>query len=223
MSKSLLKSMPISRYVNQVVVQESELLARLRQETSHLPEAVMQITPDQGAFLGFLIRLISARNAIEIGTFTGYSALCIAGAMGPAGKLIACDVSEEWTSIARRYWKEAGLAERIDLRLAPALKTLDSLLANGGAGTFDFAFIDADKPAYEAYYKRALQLLRPGGLMVMDNSLGDSDFFDRPDYDPATCPMHALNMKLRDDHRVEAMIVTVGAGMMLVRKRDQRL
>ncbi len=219
MSKSLLKSENVTHYVNAVIVRETELLERLRQETSRLPEAVMQITPDQGAFLSMQVRLIRATHAIEIGTFTGYSALCIAGAMGPEGKLIACDISEEWTGIARRYWKQAGVAERIDLRLAPAIATLNKLLESGNAERFDFAFIDADKPAYESYFNRIMPLLRPGGLIVMDNSLGDSDHFDRPGYDPATCPMHAFNMKLRDDPRVEAMIATVGAGMMLVRKK----
>ena len=219
MSKSLLRSASITRYVNDTIICQTPVQLRLRQETAQMPEAVMQITPDQGAFLSFLVGLIGARKAIEIGTFTGYSALCIAGAMGPAGRLIACDISEEWTTIARKYWKEAALADRIDLRLAPALKTLDTLLANGGGGTFDFAFIDADKPAYESYYTHVLPLLRPGGLIVMDNSLGDSDHFDQMDYDPAKCPMHSLNLKIRDDHRVEAMIVTVGAGMMVARKR----
>lgn len=219
MSKSLLRSASVTRYVNDTVIRQTELQVRLRRETAQLPEAVMQITPDQGAFLSFLVGLIGARKAIELGTFTGYSALCIAGAMGPAGKLIACDISEEWTTIARRYWKEAALADRIDLRLTPAFKTLSELMANGDAGTFDFAFIDADKPAYESYYAHVLPLLRPGGLIVMDNSLGDSDLFDQPNYDPAKCPMHALNLKIRDDQRVEALIVTVGAGMMVVRKR----
>ena len=219
MSKSLLKSENVTHYVNAVMVQETELLARLRQETSRLPEAVMQITPDQGAFLSMLVRLTGAMNAIEVGTFTGYSSLCIAAAMGRRGRLIACDISETWTSVARRYWHEAGLTDQIDLRLAPATTTLEKLLETGGAGRFDFAFIDADKPAYEDYFKRILPLLRPGGLMVMDNSLGDSDYFDRPGYDPGACPMHAFNMKLRDDPRVEAMIATVGAGMMLARKK----
>lgn len=219
MSKSLLRSASVTRYVNDTVIRQTPLQLRLRQETAQLSEAVMQITPDQGAFLSFLVGLIGARKAIEIGTFTGYSALCIAGAMGPAGKLIACDISEEWTTIARRYWKEAALADRIDLRLAPAFKTLSDLMTNGDAGTFDFAFIDADKPAYESYYAHVLPLLRPGGLIVMDNSLGDSDLFDQPNYDPAKCPMHALNLKIREDQRVEALIVTVGAGMMVVRKR----
>lgn len=219
MSKSLLRSDIVARYVNEVMFCETPLQQRLRQQTAQLPEAVMQITPDQGALLSFLVRLTGARKAIEIGTFTGYSALCIADAMGPQANLIACDISEEWTGIARRYWQEAAVAQRIDLRLAPAVRTLDALIAAGGAEAFDFAFIDADKPAYESYYQRVLQLLRPGGLMVLDNSLGDSTHFDHPDYDPASCPMHALNMKIRADSRVHAMVATVGAGMMLVHKK----
>ncbi len=219
MSKSLLRSNIIAGYVNEVMFCESQVQQRLRKQTAQLPEAVMQITPDQGALLSFLVRLIGARKGIEIGTFTGYSALCIADAMGPQGNLIACDISEEWTAVARQYWREAGVAHRIDLRLAPAVQTLDTLIVAGGAESFDFAFIDADKPAYESYYQRVVQLLRPGGLMVLDNSLGDSTHFDRPDYDPASCPMHALNMKIRADSRVHAMIITVGAGMMLVHKK----
>src|SRR5438270_2572793 len=159
------------QYLLSVSSRESDVLRRLREETASLPNSQMQISPDQGQFMALLVQLMRAKKTLEIGVFTGYSSLVVAQALPPDGKVIACDVSEEWTSIARRYWKEAGVANKISLRLAPALQTLDSLLKEGQAGTFDFAFIDADKANYDGYYERALKLLRAGGLAAIDNVL----------------------------------------------------
>jgi caffeoyl-CoA O-methyltransferase len=215
--KSLLGSEPLARYVNETLVQESDLQQRLRAETARLPAAGMQIAVDQGAFLAFLVRLIGARRALEVGTFTGYSALCIAAALPPEGELIACDISEEWTRIARRYWREAGVAARITLRLAPAQETLAALVEEA-AGTFDFAFIDADKESYAAYYEACLALLRPGGLIALDNMLPDG-VWDEAARGPMARAVHPVNLAIRDDARVDASPATIGAGMMLARKR----
>jgi caffeoyl-CoA O-methyltransferase len=215
--KSLLGSEGLARYVNQTLVQETGLQRRLRAETAQLPAAGMQIAADQGAFLAFLVRLIGARRALEVGTFTGYSALCIASALPADGELVACDINEEWTRIARRYWQEAGLASRITLRLAPAKATLAALIEEA-AEPFDFAFIDADKESYGAYYEAALALLRPGGLMALDNMLPDG-VWDEPARGPMARAVHPVNLRIRDDARVDASPATIGAGMMLVRKR----
>jgi predicted O-methyltransferase YrrM len=215
--KSLLGSGDLARYVNETLVQETGLQRRLRAETARLPAAGMQIAADQGAFLAFLVRLIGARRALEVGTFTGYSALCIASVLPPDGELVACDISEEWTRIARRYWQEAGVAARISLRLAPARETLAALIEEA-AGTFDFAFIDADKESYGAYYEAVLALLRPGGLMALDNMLPDG-VWDEAARGPMARAVHPVNLRIRDDARVDASPATIGAGMMLVRKR----
>jgi caffeoyl-CoA O-methyltransferase len=215
--KSLLGSENLARYVNETLIQETELQQRLRAETARLPSAGMQISADQGAFLAFLVRLIGARRALEIGTFTGYSALSIASALPTDGELVACDVSEKWTGIARRYWQEAGVASRITLRLAPAKETLATLIEEE-AGSFDFAFIDADKEAYGAYYEATLALLRPGGLMALDNMLPDG-VWDDAARGPMARAVHPVNLALRDDSRVDASPATIGAGMMLARKR----
>jgi predicted O-methyltransferase YrrM len=215
--KSLLGSEPLARYVNETLVQETDLQKRLRAETAPLPSAGMQIAADQGAFLAFLVRLIGARRALEVGTFTGYSALCIAAALPPDGELIACDINKEWTRIARRYWQEAGVASRITLRLAPAMETLAALVEEA-AGTFDFAFIDADKEAYAAYYETCLALLRPGGLIALDNMLPDG-VWDEAARGPMARAVHPVNLAIRDDARVDASPATIGAGMMLARKR----
>ena len=200
-------------------LREPPLLARLRDETAKLPMANMQIGPEQGQFMRLLVELIGAKRTIEIGTFTGYSALSVAMSLPKDGKLIACDISEEYTAIARRYWAEAGLAERIDLRLAPALKTLDGLIAKGGAGMFDFAFIDADKEGYDGYYERCLTLLRPGGLIAIDNVLWDGNVVDDSDQSPDTRAIRALNAKMLKDDRVTISLIPIGDGLMLARKR----
>ena len=168
----------VERYVSSEITRETRLQRRLRAETSALPHAGMQISADQGAFLALLARTIGAQHALEIGTFTGNSALAVAAALPHDGKLICCDVNEEWTNIARRYWAEAGLTERVELRLGPAIDTLTTLLRTGSEGAFDFAFIDADKPAYDAYYEACLKLLRPGGVIALDNMLWSGSVAD---------------------------------------------
>jgi predicted O-methyltransferase YrrM len=209
----------IERYVGETISKETPLQKRLRAETAKLPMAGMQIGPDQGAFLALLVRLIGAKRTIEIGTFTGYSALAVAQALPKDGKVIACDINEEWTSIGRRYWKEAGLADKIDLRLGPAVDTLKSLLAARGAGTFDFAFIDADKSGYDAYYELCLQLIRQNGLIAVDNVLWSGAVVNAKKRDADTNALRALNLKMRDDPRVESVLLTVGDGLTLARKR----
>jgi predicted O-methyltransferase YrrM len=217
MKRSLVSS-TIEHYVSEVITRETPLQKRLRAETAALPKGRMQIGADQGALFGLLVRLLGVRRALEIGTFTGYSALAVAAALPADGKLITCDVSEEWTRIARRYWAEAGLASRIELRLGPALNTLAALLRQHGAGSFDFAFIDADKTEYDAYYEACLQLVRPGGLLAIDNMLWDGAVADPAVQDPETLALRALGVKIRDDARVESCLLTVGDGVMLVRK-----
>jgi predicted O-methyltransferase YrrM len=209
----------IERYVGETITKETPLQKRLRAETAKLPMAMMQIGPDQGALLALLVRLIGARRTLEIGTFTGYSALTVAQALPEGGKVIACDVSEEWTAIARRYWREAGLADRIELRLGPAAETLKALLEAGGAGSFDFAFIDADKSGYDTYYELCLRLIRPNGLIAIDNVLWSGAVLDPKKRDADTAALRALNLKIRDDARVDSALLSVGDGLMLARKR----
>lgn len=198
---------------------ESAVAARLRAETAKLPQAGMQIGADQAAFMDVLVRSIGAKRCIEIGTFTGYSALAVAAALPVDGKLICCDISAEWTAIAQRYWHEAEVADRIDLRLAPALDTLRGLITNGGGAQYDFAFIDADKSSYGAYYESCLELLRPGGLILLDNMLWSGRVADPAHRDADTDAIRALNAKIEIDGRVDASLLTVGDGVMLVRKR----
>jgi predicted O-methyltransferase YrrM len=200
-------------------VRETPLLARLREETSHLEQARMQISPEQGQLMTLLVELLGARRALEVGTFTGYSALCVAAALPPDGRLIACDVSEEWTAIARRYWAEAGLADRIELRLGPAAETLQALLAESGADSFDFAFVDADKTGYLGYYERLLQLVRPGGLIAFDNTLWSGRVADPEATDPDTRALRELNERLLGDERVSLSVIPIGDGLSLARRR----
>ncbi len=206
-------------YLLKVSLREPPLLAELRAETAKLPMAGMQISPEQGQFMALLAELIGARRAIEVGTFTGYSALCVAAALPADGKLIACDISEEFTSVARRYWAKSGIADRIELRLAPALDTLKDLLAGGGAGSFDFAFIDADKTQYDAYYEAILKLLRPGGLVTIDNVLWSGAVADGRKRDADTVALRALNEKLKTDKRISLSMLPIGDGLTLARKR----
>jgi caffeoyl-CoA O-methyltransferase len=200
-------------------LREPEILRRLREETAGLPAAGMQISPDQGQFMALLVRLMGARRCIEVGTFTGYSALAVVLALPPDGRLIACDVNEKTTAVARRYWQEAGVAERIDLRLAPAVETLDALIAAGGAGTYDFVFIDADKSSYDSYYERALELLRPGGLIAVDNVLWGGSVIDSTANDSDTEAIRALNAKISADQRVNCSLLPLGDGLMLAHKQ----
>ncbi|MBA2492021.1 MAG: class I SAM-dependent methyltransferase [Gammaproteobacteria bacterium] len=205
-------------YLLAVSVREPPLLARLREETAKDSAGGMQIAPEQGQFMALLVELLDARRAIEIGTYTGYSALCVAMAMPADGRLICCDTSEEWTNLARRYWAEAGIANRIDLRVRPALETLDSLLAQGAAGTFDFAFIDADKENYHNYYERCLELMRPGGLVAVDNTLWGGSVAESDKTDAETEAIRRFNERLYDDKRVSISLVPIGDGLTLARK-----
>jgi len=207
-------------YLLENSLRETDILRRLREETAGLPGAGMQIAPEQGQFMALLAELIGARHCLEIGTFTGYSALAVALALPPDGRLIACDVNEKTTAVARRYWQEAGVAGRIELRLAPALETLDALLAEGAAGRFDFAFIDADKTNYDAYYERCLALLRGGGLIVVDNVLWGGAVTNPAPADPDTRAIRALNAKIASDQRVNCSMLPLGDGLTLVRKRS---
>lgn len=210
---------PLYDYYQRVAVREPDILRRLRETTMAMPHGGMQISPEQGQLMGLLVRLTGARRAIELGTFTGYSALSVVMAMPPDGRLIACDTSQEWTDVARRFWREAGVEDRIDLRLGKGVATLDALIGEGGAGSFDFIFIDADKKNYDAYYERALVLLRPGGLIGLDNTLWSGRLIDADNKDPATEALRALNQKIHDDQRVDLAMLPIGDGLTLVRKR----
>lgn len=206
-------------YVRASSSPEPDYIAKLRHETAQDPAARMQITPELGNFLGILIRILGARRCIEVGVFTGYSSLSVARALPDDGHLIACDVSENWTTVARRYWREAGLEKKIDLRLAPALETLDGLLAQGEAGKFDFGFIDADKANYLAYFERLMQLLRPGGLLVVDNVLWHGRVVDPRQNDIDTAAIRTFNAKLRSDPRVHLCLLPLGDGITLALKK----
>lgn len=198
---------------------EGDVAQRLREETAKLPQAGMQIGADQAAWLALTVRAIGARRCVEIGTFTGYSALAIATALPAGGRLVCCDISAEWTAIGQRYWREADVDGRIELRLAPALGTLRELLARDGTGSYDFAFIDADKSRYDAYYEACLALLRTNGLIALDNMLWSGRVADANESDADTAAIRALNAKIHADERVDASLLTIGDGVMLVRKR----
>ena len=206
-------------YIGHVTLRESEILRRLREETSSHPLADMQISPEQGQFLALLIHMLSARRTLEVGVFTGYSSLAVALALPEDGRIIACDINEEWTSIARRYWREAGADRKIDLRLGPALKTLDDLIAQGQGGRFDFVFIDADKGNYANYYERALVLVRPGGLIAVDNVLWDGKVIDPKVNDADTRAIRAFNESLHHDERVWLSMLPIRDGLTLACKK----
>lgn len=206
-------------YLQRVSLRETDVMRRLRAETAKMEWAMMQISPEQGQLMALLAELLGVRKALEIGTFTGYSALAVARALPADGRLVACDMSKEWTDVARRYWQEAGVEGRIELRLGAALETLDGLIAEGQAGTFDMAFIDADKSNYDAYYERALALLRTGGLVLIDNVLWDGNVIDPDKNDADTQAIRALNDKIHADRRVTATMVPIGDGLTLARKR----
>ncbi|HET9949408.1 MAG TPA: class I SAM-dependent methyltransferase [Longimicrobiales bacterium] len=206
-------------YLLRVSLREPEVLARLREETGRLEQAGMQISPEQGQLMALLLELIGGERVLEIGTFTGYSSLVMALAIPEHGRIVACDVSEEWTQIARRYWAEAGVEQKIDLRLGPALDTLEALLREGIREAFDFAFIDADKKNMAAYYERCLELVRAGGLIAVDNTLWNGRVTDPDVTDADTEAIRAFNRALKDDERVTLSLVPIGDGLTLARKR----
>lgn len=208
-------------------LRESEVLKRLREETDRDPNAIMQIPPEQGQFMSFLVKVLGANKALEIGTYTGYSTLCVALALPNNGRVVACDINDNWASVGRKYWKEAGVAQKIDFRLGPALRTLESLIESGEAGSFDFAFIDADKGNYDHYYEKSISLLRPGGVIAIDNvllfgsvvdpSVLDADLRSRIS-DADIVAMRKLNEKVKNDTRVDTTMLPLADGLTLVRK-----
>jgi predicted O-methyltransferase YrrM len=206
-------------YLLSVSLREPDVLARLRAETASHPKAEMQISPEQGQFMRFLIRLIEARRTLELGVFTGYSAMSAALALPSDGQVVACEIDAGFAEVARRWWKEGGVDEKIDLRLGPALETLDTLLADGQAGRFDFAFVDADKESYRAYHERCLSLVRPGGLVLFDNTLWGGEVADPEASDPGLEEIRALNRLLHEDDRIDLSFLPVSDGLTLARKR----
>ena len=209
----------LAAYVVEVGTREPDVLTRLREETAAIPQHGMQVAPEEGAFLAMLVELTGARRCIEVGTFTGYSSTAVALALPEDGRLVCCDVSEEWTSVARRYWAEAGVAGKVDLRIGPAADTLDGLLADGEEATYDFAFVDADKAGYDGYYERLLRLVRPGGLIALDNTLWSGKVIEPDSDDKDTRAIRALNAKLADDDRVSLSLVPIADGVTLARRR----
>ena len=218
MARVLALTGALMRYVSEHGSRETAVQKRLRAETEKLPMGQMQIGADQGALMQLLVRLLGARRCVEIGTFTGYSALAVAMALPANGRIVCCDISEEWTSVARRYWKLAKVEKKIDLRLAPALRTLDGLLRKEKA-KYDFAFIDADKANYQRYFERCLKLLRPGGLIAIDNTLWSGRVLDARSAEADTRAIRAFNRRLQRDRRVDVALLTVGDGLTLALKR----
>jgi predicted O-methyltransferase YrrM len=206
-------------YLLDVSLRETPLLRQLRAETAALPVARWQIAPEQGQFMALLVKLTGAKRLLEVGTFTGYSSLCLAAALPDDGTLLCCDISAQYTAIARRYWQQAGLSERIELRLGPALATLQALQQDGLGATFDLIFIDADKANYPAYLQQALALLRPGGLLLFDNTLWSGRVLQEASADADTQAIQALNRQLKDDARVDVSLLPLGDGLTLCRKR----
>jgi predicted O-methyltransferase YrrM len=209
----------LHEYLVSISVREPEVLRRLREETASLEEAEMQISPEQGQFMAFLVKLLGAKRTLEVGIFTGYSSTWVALALPQDGELVACDISEEYTVTASRYWKEAGVADKIELRLGPAQDTLDALVGDAQSNTFDFVFIDADKLGYDAYYESCLQLLRPGGVIAIDNALRRGRVIEEETDDEITIALRAFNQKLFEDQRVDVSLVPISDGLMLARKR----
>lgn len=210
---------PLYQYILDHSLRESEVCQQLRAETQKMEWSVMQIAPDQGQFMGFLIRMMGAKNIIEIGVYTGYSTLAMAYGLADDGKIIACDINKSWTDVAEKYWRKAGQQHKIELHLRPAAETLRQLLADNKASSFDFAFIDADKEAYDEYYELCLQLLVPGGVIAIDNVLWDGAVLHRDTEDGDTQAIQALNKKLKDDSRVDITMLPIGDGLTLARKK----
>ncbi|MEL7503889.1 MAG: class I SAM-dependent methyltransferase [Cyanobacteria bacterium J06554_6] len=206
-------------YLRSVSVREPDVLQQLRAETAQHPMAVMQVSPEQGQLMALLVQLIGARKTLEVGVFTGYSSLVVALALPDEGQIVACDVSEDYTAIARRYWQAAGVENKIDLRIAPATETLQQLIDEGQGETFDFAFIDADKSGYDRYYEQCLKLVRTGGLIAIDNVLWSGRVADPDTADNRTKKIRALNQKIYEDDRVDISLVPIADGLTLVRKR----
>ena len=217
-NKTLALTDALHTYLVEHSVREPDILRRLRAETARDSLSMMQISPEQGQFMQLLVRLMNARTCLEIGVFTGYSSLAVASALPPDGRLIACDVSEQWTAIARRYWREAGVEHKIDLRIAPALSTLEQLLAEGKAGSIDFAFIDADKVNYLGYYERALALVRTGGLIAVDNTLWGGQVIDKQAQGEDTRAIRRFNDQLMADQRIHLSMLPIGDGLSLALK-----
>jgi caffeoyl-CoA O-methyltransferase len=209
----------LREYLVRETVDEPAVLARLRDETATQPRANMQISPEQGQFMTLLMDILGARRVLEIGTFTGYSAACMALAMGPDGTIVTCDMEEETTSIARRYWREAGVESQIDLRLGPAVESLEAMVSEGLSGSFDFVFVDADKKSYSSYYELGFELARPRGVIGVDNALWDGRVADSEESDEDTEGVRAVTRRIFSDDRVLASLVTIGDGLILARKR----
>jgi predicted O-methyltransferase YrrM len=218
LNKHYLAGEEIAEYVRTVSVREHPLLARLREETASRPNAIMQISPEQGQFFQVLVKLTGAKKALEIGVFTGYSSLAVAQALPPGGHITACDINEEYTSVARRYWREAGVDQMIDLRIGPAAETLEELIRAGQEGTYDFAFIDADKTGYDRYYELCLRLVRPRGLIVLDNMLYHGTVPGNADHGADTAALREMNAKIGQDARVAASLLPIADGIMLAVK-----
>ena len=217
-NKTFTLSDDLYAYLFENSVREPDILRRLREETARDSMARMKIAPEQGQLMQLLVRLMGARCYLEVGVFTGYSSLAVALALPAEGRILACDISDTWTRVARRYWAEAGVAGKIDLRLAPAQQTLDGLIAAGAGGSFDFVFIDADKTSYKAYYERALTLIRVGGLIAMDNTLWEGRVADPTARDADTQAIRDFNRHLRDDRRVQQCLIPIGDGLSLALK-----
>jgi len=218
-SRTIVLNDALYEYLLSVSLREPDVLCRLREETAKMPQHNMQISPEQGQFMALLVELTGARKCLEVGTFTGYSTLSLALALPEDGQIVACDISEEFTSRAKPYWQEAGVAGKIDLRLGPALETLDALIADGESGAFDFAFIDADKVNYQGYFQRALDLIRRGGLILVDNVLWSGAVVDPARDDEDTEAIRAFNQACADDPRISLSLVPIGDGLTLARKR----
>ena len=217
--KTLGLSESLSSYIQSVSVREPEVMVKLREETAQLSQAVMQIAPEQGQLISLLVQLLGAKKTLDIGVFTGYSSLVVALALPENGKVIACDIDKDYTAIASRYWQQAGVSHKINLRLAPAGETLEQLITQGEANSFDFAFIDADKRSYDNYYEQCLKLIRPGGLIAIDNVLWSGRVADSSQSDKRTIALRELNQKLYQDPRVTISLIPIADGLTLALKK----